>query len=181
MKVIRDENGVQVIDYNGNNDHFDAVVFACHSDQALKLIENPSTEEQTILANLRYRQNRVVLHSDQYSSFMPKRKSAWASWVYLTENLNNNSTQMCLSYWMNNLQTLQTDTPIIITLNPSRQPEKNLIYDEYWFEHPVFDETAIYAQEKIEDIQGKRPFLVLWCIPTLWVPRRWTLECGQFS
>ena len=156
VKVIRDEVGVQVIDYKGNNDHYDAVIFACHSDQALKLIENPSTEEQTILANLRYQQNRVVLHSD--ISFMPKRKNAWASWVYLSEYSRINSAQMCLSYWMNNLQPLQTDTPIIITLNPSRKPEKSLIYDEYWFEHPVFDESAIIAQEKIEDIQGKDRF-----------------------
>jgi len=98
----------------------------------------------------------MILHSD--TNFMPKRKGAWASWVYLSENEDGIDSHMSLSYWMNNLQSLKTDIPIIATLNPSKEPRKETIYDEYWFDHPVFDVAAIKAQERIEDIQGKDHF-----------------------
>ncbi len=152
-KVQRDGKGVTVYDSKGSNIHYDAVIFACHADQALNLIANPTSLEQGVLSDLRYQPNRMVLHSD--ISFMPKRKRAWASWVYLSEAERDNNPQMCLSYWMNNLQPLDTKFPIIITLNPIREPKESLIHDEYWFEHPVFDESAIKAQGRIDDIQGK--------------------------
>lgn len=152
-KIIRSGDYVLVHDIKGNVSQFDDVIFACHADQALKLIENPSKDEQAILSNLRYQPNRMILHSDV--SFMPKRKGAWASWVYLSEETKDKSEHMCLSYWMNNLQPLGTDMPVIVTLNPTREPDKKLTHDEYWFDHPVFDEAAIKAQDRIDDIQGK--------------------------
>lgn len=155
-KVIREAGSVEVHDSMGNKRRFNAVIFACHSDQALKLIENSTANEQSVLSKLRYQQNRMILHSD--ISFMPKRKNAWASWVYLSEDSKMSGSKMCVSYWMNNLQSLQTETPIIITLNPPRQPDQNLVYDEYWFEHPMFNESAINAQDNIEKIQGKDRF-----------------------
>lgn len=153
VKIIRSGGYVLVHDTKGNVSQFDDVIFACHADQALKLIENPTKDEETILSNLRYQPNRMILHSDV--SFMPKRKGAWASWVYLSEEAKDSSEHMCLSYWMNNLQPLKTDLPVIVTLNPTREPDKSLIHDEYWFDHPVFDEAAIKAQDRIDDIQGK--------------------------
>ena len=152
-KVLRDGKGAKVYDSKGNNNQYDAVILACHADQALKLIANPTSIEQSVLTDLRYQPNRMVLHSD--TSFMPKRKRAWASWVYLSEAKKDKNPQMCLSYWMNNLQPLNSKLPIIITLNPPREPEESLIFDDYWFEHPIFDESAIKAQGRIDDIQGK--------------------------
>ena len=95
----------------------------------------------------------MVLHKD--ISFMPKRKKAWSSWVYLSETKNDNSESVSLSYWMNNLQPIDTDIPIIVTLNPSRMPDKELIFDEYDFHHPLFDEEAIISQSKLENLQGE--------------------------
>jgi predicted NAD/FAD-binding protein len=155
-KVIRNTDSVTVHDAKGNIEVYDEVIFACHADQALKMIENPSDAENAILSNFLYQPNRMVLHSD--TSFMPKRKGAWASWVYLSEQQDDKNCHISLSYWMNNLQPLPTNTPIIATLNPSREPSKPLIYDEHWFEHPVFDVKAIQAQEKIDSIQGKDRF-----------------------
>ena len=94
----------------------------------------------------------MVLHSDV--NFMPRRKNAWSSWVYLS-NSNNSEKQVSLSYWMNNLQRLDTSTPIIVTLNPATKPNENLIYDVYEFEHPVFNQKAIDAQKNIFKIQGE--------------------------
>ena len=86
---------------------------------------------------------------------MPKNKAAWSSWVYLSDSKKDDSPNVSLSYWMNNLQPLATKTPIIVTLNPGREPEKGLIHDEATFEHPLFDEAAIRAQADIPKIQGR--------------------------
>ena len=151
--VERNENGVMIIDTQGNTENYDQVIFACHADQALAMLKNPSADEQRILGSFRYHNNRMVLHSD--TSFMPKNKGAWASWVYLSEMREDKKPSVSLSYWMNRLQPLQTNTPMIVTLNPGREPNKELVHDEYWFEHPLFDEGAIRAQAEIQNIQGK--------------------------
>jgi uncharacterized protein len=153
QKVMREAEGVRIIDSHGNQATYDEVVFACHADQALAMIENPSEEERRVLSAFSYQPNRAVLHRDL--SFMPKRKKAWASWVYLSEQKRDESPHVSLSYWMNNLQPLATRTPLIVTLNPAREPDPALVYDDHWFEHPLFDEAAIRAQAEIPTIQGK--------------------------
>jgi uncharacterized protein len=155
-KVVRNKNSVIIYDNNGNVSEYDEIIFACHADQALELIENPTNNEIAILGSFHYQTNHMVLHND--TSFMPKRKGAWSSWVYLSEDLKDNKSNVSLSYWMNNLQPLKTATPIIVTLNPSKIPKKESIYDEYWFDHPIFDISALKAQSKIHDIQGKDRF-----------------------
>lgn len=155
-KVMRSQEGVTVIDDRGHNDAFDEAVFACHADQALTMMEQPDAAEHAILSAFTYQPNRIVLHSD--TSFMPRRKAAWASWVYISEQPKDKKPRVCLSYWMNNLQPLKTSRPLIVTLNPGREPRADLVHDEYIFEHPVFDEAAIRHQSEIERIQGKNRF-----------------------
>jgi len=152
-EVIRSETGVDIIDTKNETTTYDQVVFACHSDQALKLLSQPSHLEKKILGSIHYQENLMVLHSDV--SFMPRRKSAWSSWVYLSKEKQDRSHNMCLSYWMNNLQPLGTNIPIIVTLNPQEMPKSVLTYDQTILEHPVFDTAAIKAQERLEEIQGK--------------------------
>lgn len=155
-KAVRDTSGVTLHTTQGETVRFDEVVFACHADQALEMIDSPTGDEQQILSQMRYQPNRVVLHSDE--SFMPKRRNAWASWVYLSGRRKDTNNKVSLSYWMNNLQPLATRLPIIATLNPAKEPRKELTYDEYWFDHPVFDEAAIRAQERIGSLQGQNRF-----------------------
>lgn len=155
-KVIRSAELVTLIDTHGNSEIYDEVVFACHADQALAMMESPTIEEKRILSAFTYQPNRAVLHSDV--SFMPKRKKAWASWVYLSENKHDEKASVSLSYWMNNLQPLKTDQPLIVTLNPGREPNPALVHNDHWFEHPLFDEAAIRAQSEIPSIQGKNRF-----------------------
>jgi predicted NAD/FAD-binding protein len=151
-KIVRGENCIEIHHKNKIVDKFDHVILATHSDTSLKLLESPSKLEQDILGSINYQKNLMVLHSD--INFMPRRKKAWSSWVYLS-NSNNSEKQVSLSYWMNNLQRLNTATPIIITLNPATQPNASLIYDVYKFEHPVFNQKAIDAQKNIFKIQGE--------------------------
>lgn len=155
-KVVRNDKGVIVHAEDGSQDIFDEVVFGCHADQALKMIEKPTAQEKEILSAFTYQDNKVVVHSDL--NFMPSDKSCWASWVYLSDNRHDKSGNVSLSYWMNNLQNLDTDTSIIITLNPSQNPQSSLTYNTHHFDHPVFDRGAIDAQEKIGDIQGSDKF-----------------------
>ncbi len=151
--VVRAGEKILVKDESGTEEIFDQVIFACHADQALLLIENPTADEKKILGSFRYQKNRMLLHSDL--SFMPRNKKAWSSWVYLSENRDDKSSLVSLSYWMNNLQKLSTKMPIIVTLNPGREPDKKLLHDEYIFTHPIFDEAAVLAQQEISKIQGK--------------------------
>lgn len=152
-KVIRQQDKLVVIDEQGQEEEFDQVVFSCHADQALMLLEQPTQQQKDVLSTFSYQDNHIVVHSD--TSFMPKQKKCWASWVYLSEQRRDENPQVSLSYWMNNLQNLDPDYPIIVTLNPGRRPDQQKILDEHYFSHPIFDVAAIKAQSKIIDIQGQ--------------------------
>lgn len=152
-RVRRDENGVTVTDLAGGQHVFDHVVFACHADETLALIENPTAAERDILGAFSYQDNRIVVHSDE--SFMPKSRAAWASWVYLSEGGADTPGAVSLTYWMNNLQNLPTQAPVLVTLNPGRRPAAGKIYDEHVFAHPVFTRAAVAAQGRLGEIQGQ--------------------------
>jgi predicted NAD/FAD-binding protein len=126
-------------------------VLACHPNQALEMLDTPTRQEREVIGSFRYQPNRVVLHTD--TSFMPKRRAAWASWAYVSEARKDNNTAVSLSYWMNHLQPLATKTTLIVTLNPHREPAN--IQNEHWFEHPVFDSAAVNAQQHIPALQGQ--------------------------
>lgn len=149
-RVVRGADGVTVHSASGSH-AFDRVVFATHAPQALTMIEAPSAQEAEILGAFRTQPNRVVLHSDR--SFLPKRKAAWSAWNYVTQAQDPLSdAPVSLSYWMNLLQSLKTPEPLIVTLNPEREPQK--IYDETWLSHPQFDAASHAAQARLPEIQG---------------------------
>lgn len=131
---------------------FDDVVFACHSDQALRLIKSPTNSQSEALCDLRYSKNTVVLHTD--TSLMPKRRAAWASWNYVERRGGMNKSGPAVSYWMNSLQPLPTDVPVIVTLNPDRDINPSKVFGTFDYEHPVFDQAALAAKTKVWDIQG---------------------------
>lgn len=153
-KVAQHNGSWEVTDSNGRADIYDQVIFACHADEAIKICDDLSAEQQDVIGAFSYQENTVILHSDQ--SFMPKNKKTWASWIYLSEKKQDKNPAVALSYWMNNLQPLNTDTPLIVTLNPERRPNQEMIYDEHIFSHPVFDLKAIQAQERIQTLQGDK-------------------------
>lgn len=153
QSVTKIDGGVFIRDEQGGETIYDQVVFSCHADQAIKMIEGADSEQTSVLGAFDYQNNEIIVHSD--TSFMPQNRKCWASWVYLSESKEDKSDTVSLSYWMNNLQGLDPDYPIIVTLNPGRRPKENLIMDEHTFSHPIFDLKAIKAQAKIKDIQGK--------------------------
>ena len=156
-RVERSDLGVFITSENGARYAADKVVFACHADTALALIDNPTEEERNVLAAFRFEANRTYLHGDV--SFMPKRRGAWSSWNYLLEQRGVQAgaePQITMSYWMNRLQSLDARYPLIETLNPARPPDPALVYDSFEFEHPILDQVAVSAQGGIRDIQGTR-------------------------
>lgn len=151
--VHREAKGVSVLDANGQINYYDAVIFACHSDQVLQILKTPTEQESQALSAIRYQPNVAVLHTDK--QFMPKRSRAWSSWVYMSQKKPSDDANISLTYWMNNLQPLPTKTPVLVTLNPNEMPKADLVYDVHEFAHPVFDEAAIQAQTQLHDLQGQ--------------------------
>ena len=152
VKAIRRfDHQVEIRDDQGGRERFDHVIMATHSDQALGMLEQPTATEQSLLGRIRWQKNDMVLHSDP--SFMPRSRRAWSSWVYLSEKGKDNGQAISLSYWMNNLQKLPTTTPVIVTLNPGREPAH--VHDRYQFAHPLFDADALEAQQQLKAMQGQ--------------------------
>lgn len=151
--VRRHENGVDVRVTGGDWEQFDRVVFACHSDQALNMLSDPTPEESATLGAIKYQRNRAVLHADP--SIMPKRKSCWASWTYTTTK-QNRADPVGISYWMNALQSIPHDDLVLSSLNPTVDIKDELIFEETSFMHPVFDRAALHAQTRIKALQGNR-------------------------
>ncbi len=153
IKVSRNGGKIDIHTEQSSPETFDHVIFACHANQALNILEEPTSDENEIIGGFSYQQNKIIVHSD--TTFMPSDKKCWASWVYLSDKSNTKANTVSLSYWMNNLQNLKTTQPVIITLNPSKIPDANRTHDTHSFNHPIFDQKAIDAQKKIANIQGK--------------------------
>ena len=151
--VSRNHCGVAVKPAGQETQFFDDVVFACHSDQALALLDDPDPDEQSILGAMRYSPNKVILHDDP--SVMPKRRVCWASWNY-HGNANVTDPKMTVTYWMNRLQDIPKDVPLFVTLNPASPIRDECVFDETELSHPVFDQPAIDAQAALPRIQGRR-------------------------
>lgn len=145
--------------------HFDAVVLATHSDQALALLDSPSSAETRILGSIRYQPNVAVLHTD--ASVLPSHARAWAAWNYQTEGSDGcedsdisratpNKQRVCLHYLLNKLQPLpvMASEPVIVSLNPIRAIDSKQVLQSFAYDHPVFDTAAILAQQDLVSIQG---------------------------
>lgn len=182
--VERVGDGKVALKTKNSEEIFDYVFFACHGDQVLQLLKNPSELEKSILSSFKYQPNLAVLHRDE--SLMPNSKKAWASWVYAKndseclvdilngdprkagrgsfrvdlsqrdngQNYNKIGDDISVTYWMNNLQNIDHKYPLFVTLNPNQKIAEDKIFAKFNYEHPIFDSAAVAAQERIEQIQG---------------------------
>lgn len=152
-RITRRPGHVIIEDLHGKRESYDEVVLACHSDQALAMLEQPSADEQRLLGNLPYQRNQAYLHLD--TKLMPKRRGVWSSWNYLAEGRLKNH-QVAVTYWMNKLQPLPTDTPVLVSLNPPQAPEQSSIIHSQFYDHPVFNQDALIAQQELWQLQGQQ-------------------------
>ena len=153
--VAKVRQGIEIINQQSGRQYFDEVIFACHSDQALRLVEKPLPDQVNVFSDLTYSANEVVLHTDL--TLMPKRRAAWASWNYLDAPSGDDRTSdaPAVSYWMNQLQHLPVETPVIVTLNPNRAIDPGKVLGRYKYDHPVFDMAALEARRLVWPLQGR--------------------------
>ncbi|AKV10705.1 FAD-dependent oxidoreductase [Pseudomonas fluorescens NCIMB 11764] len=149
IRVERDADGV-VIHSSAGSERFDKVVFACHSDQALKLLAKPSEAERSILGALPYADNEVVLHTD--TRLLPSRKRAWASWNYRLGGAGH--TLAAVTYDMNILQGIQSDTTFCVSLNQSAGISPSMVLGRFTYAHPQYSLAAVAAQARWEELNG---------------------------
>jgi uncharacterized protein len=133
---------------------FDAVIMACHSDQSAAMLKGSQLKAGELASQIRYQNNSAVIHTDL--SLMPRRRKAWASWNYLHDtHSNQHSRGVSVTYWMNQLQPLPVQTPVLVTLNATRPPDPNSILNEMHYSHPIFDGPAVSAQRLLPGAQGE--------------------------
>lgn len=151
-RVERRADAVQLHFHNGQQQDFDQVVFACHSDQALSLLAEPTADEREILGALPYSSNEVVLHTDH--SLLPRRRKAWAAWNYHLPEQPIDAVG--LTYNMNILQNFD-DAPVTfcVTLNRTDRIDPEKIIKRFNYTHPVFSKAGIAAQNDYHRIGNR--------------------------
>ncbi|MFZ9609809.1 MAG: NAD(P)/FAD-dependent oxidoreductase [Methylococcales bacterium] len=147
--IIRDNNGI-TIETKGDQKYYDKLILACHSDQALGLLQNASDQETEILGAMSFQENDVVLHTD--ASLMPKHPKAWASWNAL--KLNEPQTHCTVTYYMNMLQNLEAPEPLLVTLNCTDRIDSEKILKRRSYHHPVYTPASLAAQKRRTEING---------------------------
>jgi predicted NAD/FAD-binding protein len=144
---------------NGEKRTFDKVIFACHSDEALEILADASNEENHILSAVAYKQNTAYVHEDR--QLLPQLSEVWAAWNYTCEQTPGNgmdqSPAVCVHYLINKLQPLPDMKglpPVVVSLNPQIKPAVDKTHATIEYSHPIFNQAAIQAQEKLHTIQG---------------------------
>jgi predicted NAD/FAD-binding protein len=151
--VRRDAGGVDVYTDDGTA-RFDALVLATHAPTTLRLLEDATQDERSVLSAVRYQPNVAVLHTD--TTLLPRRQRVWSAWNYLGGRGVDGTHPVCVSYLVNQLQPLPFSTPLVVTLNPVKQPALGTTLRRFHYDHPLFDLAAIDAQHRLPSLQGKR-------------------------
>lgn len=135
---------------SGKIEKFDAVFVAAHSDQALRMLADPSREERSVLGAIRYQENEATIHTDK--SVLPDNKRAWAAWNY--HILNKNQGRVAVTYNMNILQSIQAPVQFCVTLNNDKAVSKQHIISKILYEHPIYTPDTLAAQQRQHEING---------------------------
>ncbi len=150
LAIRRQADGVEVLVPDGVRLRFDHVVLACHSDQALALLDDADAHERRVLGAIRYQANEIILHTD--AAAMPKRRAAWASWNYRIPRQSDRP--VVLTYDMNRLQSIESSQPLLVSLNCATSLDPERILRRIQYHHPVYDAAAVAAQTRRGDIDG---------------------------
>ena len=148
--IARFPDRVEITAVDRPPERFDEVVIAAHSDQALRMLQDPTPAEGQILGALRYQRNETVLHTDE--KLLPRKKLAWASWNYYLPR--QRVATPTVTYNMNILQTLRSPRPFCVSLNRESEIDPDRILERMTYHHPVFDLKALDAQDRKPEISG---------------------------
>jgi uncharacterized protein len=162
VAVTRDNFAATVTTASGKVERYDQVVMACHSNESLAILKDPTPEERQVLASVEYRPNAVYLHRD--TALMPRRREAWAAWNFLRES-DRSQGDVCVSYSMQHLQGIDPDRPLFVTLNPPQPPKPELTFRTFNYAHPQFTMAAFAGQKLLAEINGRN---------RVWLAGAWT-------
>ena len=150
---VRREVGGLRVTHAAGSDLYDQVVMACHSNQSLAILGNAASDGQRgVLASVRYQPNRALLHTDR--ALLPRDEKLWSAWNYFAGTGEPGHQPVGVSYLINKLQPLPFKTPVVVTLNPAREPDPAKVIAEFDYAHPIFDGPAIAAQQRLASVQG---------------------------
>jgi uncharacterized protein len=161
-KVVRvPQGGIELVPSGGQPEHFDHVILACHADEALRLLGDPTPAEHAILGAIRFQPNVATLHTG--ASMLPRSRRAWSSWNYhVTAEDRRLPT---LTYWMNRLQGLDSAHQICVTLNRHAEIDQASVLGRFEYSHPVYDPATLAAQARRHEIQGRE---CTWFVGAWW-------------
>ena len=150
IKIKRENNKAIVQTINGETHQFDKVVFACHADEALRILQQPTNIELQLLSPFKYQKNIATVHTDE--SVMPKNKKTWSSWNYRVEEQNGKLLPTTI-YWMNSLQQVSKKKNYFVSINAlPGSINKDKFIQEIEYEHPLFDVSAATAQKELQQL-----------------------------
>ncbi|WP_018862793.1 NAD(P)/FAD-dependent oxidoreductase [Thioalkalivibrio sp. ALJ3] len=132
---------------------FDQIVFACHANEARRLLGRAMPTLDHLLADFRFQENRAVVHTDP--ALMPRSRRVWSSWNYLSGCTTEPGARVSVSYWMNRLHGLKRHRNYVTSLNPWREPQPATVLGEHLWEHPVMDGPAEKARQRLMGLQGQ--------------------------
>ncbi len=154
VTIRRDDQGTLLTFDGGYQRRFDAVVLACHPDQALSMLGDPTIGEHEALSGFRYAANRVVLHTDE--GVLPKRAKARASWNYYSAACSEQPETLTMTYDLNRLQGLRSELQYCVSVNPGDRIEPTRVLAEFDYAHPVYSMGTLRSQRLIEGLNGAR-------------------------
>jgi predicted NAD/FAD-binding protein len=149
-KVVRREDHVEIFHGEGAPETFDQVVMATHSDEALKMLADPSEAEARILGAMPYQENVAVLHTDE--TVLPQKKACWAGWNYCVPSAPTG--RVAVTYDMNILQRLAAPVDFCVSLNHPGAIDTERVIDEMVYHHPVYTPRSLPAQRGHHEING---------------------------
>lgn len=155
-QVQRLAGQVEVTTNDGEKQLFDKVILACHADQALNILTDPTEEESNLLGQFQYQRNQALLHTDQ--TVMPKRKRLWSSWNYKLEELSG-KLKASTHYYMNALQGLSEQVDYFLSINDPDQVNPNKVLKQINYEHPIFTIGAFKAQKTLAALNHESSIL----------------------
>lgn len=155
VSVRRLENGkVEVENQKGEKFEFDKVIMASHADQTFEIVKDKTALETELLSKFKYQLNKAVVHTDENQ--MPKAKLAWSSWNYRVEKQGDKLLPSTI-YWMNSLQGVSKKQNYFVSINPTESLNPEKIIKEIDYHHPLFDVSAMHAQEQLHRLNETGP------------------------
>jgi predicted NAD/FAD-binding protein len=152
VRAVRRTDGRVDVATDEGTTNYDGVVLAVHADQALRMLADPSPEEEALLGAVPFVGNDVDLHTD--ARVMPRRKAAWGSWTY--RRPPEEADRIHITYWMNRLQGLRTRTPWLVSLNQREGIDPHLVHRRLTYHHPVYTQAGVAARARMSALQGVR-------------------------